>query len=332
MKTHSNIPIFIPHLGCRMKCVFCSQTKITGVDRAEPELGAELKRVENIIESSLDTLGNDAEIAFFGGSFTGIGEERMTALLEKASGYLGGKIKGIRCSTRPDYIDRHICDILKKYGVTSVELGVQSTSQKVLDVCRRGHTVEDSEKAIKLLKEYGFETGGQMMVGLPGSTADDEVKTARDIVSFGADTTRIYPTVVFENTPLYDMTLSGEYTPLSIEDASARCASCARVFIESGVKILRIGLYSSENMTTAPFGANHPAMGELAEGEIYYSMIRDIAEKQEGSELTLLVPKGSLSKCIGHGGRNRERLSSLGKTVRFVETDGLKEYDVRIKN
>lgn len=332
MKTHSNIPVFIPHLGCKKQCVFCSQTKITGVDRAEPDLARELERVRGIIESSLETLNSDAEIAFFGGSFTGIGEERMTALLRLASGYLGGKIKGIRCSTRPDYIDRHICDILKEYGVTSVELGVQSTSQRVLDLCRRGHTVEDSEKAIKLLKEYGFEAGGQMMVGLPGATAEDEVRTARDIVSFGADTTRIYPTVVFENTPLYDMTIRGEYLPLSMEDALSRCASCARVFIESGVKILRIGLHASENMTSAPYGATHPAMGELAEGEIYYSIIKEMAEKEEESELTFLIPRGSLSKCIGHKGRNRERYASLGKTIRFAETDGLKEYDVRIKN
>ena len=332
MKTHSNIPVFIPHLGCKNACVFCSQTKITGVERAEPELEAELKRVENIITSSLETLESDAEIAFFGGSFTGIGEERMIALLEKASGFVGGKIKGIRCSTRPDYIDRHICDILRSYGVTSVELGVQSTSQKVLDICRRGHKVSDSENAIRLLKEYGFETGGQMMIGLPGSTPDDEIQTARDIVSYGADTTRIYPTVVFENTCLYDMTLGGTYVPLTIDEALERCAACARVFIEKNVKILRIGLYSSENMTSAPYGATHPAMGELAEGEIYYSIIKEAAQKEADSELTFLIPKGSLSKCIGHKGRNRDRFALLGKTIRFVETDGLKQYDVRIKN
>ncbi|MBP5238675.1 MAG: radical SAM protein, partial [Clostridia bacterium] len=252
MKTHKNIAVFIPHMGCRNACVFCSQRAITGVDCTEPDLNCELRRIRATIEQAIPTLkGADAEIAFFGGSFTGIGEERMIAFLRCAREYLGGNIKGIRCSTRPDYIDDRVCGILKENGVTSVELGIQSTDDKVLAASKRGHTAAQSETACETLARYGFELGGQMMVGMPLADEESEIKTARDIVAYGAKTCRIYPMVVFKDTPLYEMTLAGEYAPLTNEEAARRAASCARIFIDSGVEILRIGLHSSRNLAQA---------------------------------------------------------------------------------
>jgi len=334
MKTHKNIAVFIPHLGCPNACVFCSQAAITGVRRSEPDLALELERIKNTIETALPTLGGaQAEIAFFGGSFTGIGEARMLAFLRCAGEYLGGNITGIRCSTRPDYIDRHICDILKEYGVTAVELGIQSTDDKVLSASARGHDTAQSREACRIIKDYGFELGCQMMIGMPLSTPESELKTARDIVSYGASTCRIYPMVVFENTPLYRMTLDGEYIPLDDASAARRAAACARVFIDAGVEILRIGLHSSQNLAHAPFGANHPAMGELVESEIYYGIIKEklslcgaLPEK-----ITVAVPRGELSKCIGQNGACRERLrKETGAGISFVQSDGIKKYDVRV--
>ena len=334
MKTHKNIAVFIPHLGCRHACVFCSQTAITGVERVEPDLQSELARIRNTIEQSLSTLGGaETEIAFFGGSFTGIGEERMIAFLECAESYIGRGVAGIRCSTRPDYIDDHICRILKDHRVTAVELGIQSTDDRVLMLSGRGHTSKQSEDACRLINGYGFELGGQMMVGMPGADAESEVKTAKDIVSFGASTCRIYPMVVFENTPLYRMALDGVYKPLSNEEAVRRAASCARVFIDAGVTILRIGLHSSQNLAEAPFGANHPAIGELVESEIYYGIIREkiAAFGNRTASVSAVVPCGELSKCIGHKGVNRERLEAeFDIKIRFVQSKGLNKYDVRI--
>lgn len=337
MKTHKNIAVFIPHLGCRHACVFCSQTAITGVERVEPDLQSELARIRNTVEQSLSTLnGADAEIAFFGGSFTGIGEERMIAFLECAESYLGGGVAGIRCSTRPDYIDGHICRILKDHHVTAVELGIQSTDDRVLALSGRGHDSKQSEDACRMINEYGFELGGQMMIGMPGATEQSEIRTARDIVRFGAKTCRIYPMVVFRNTPLYNMTLDGKYVPLTNEDAARRAASCARVFADADVAILRIGLHSSQNLAEAPFGANHPAMGELVESEIYYGIIKDKLLRLRGAgqipdKVIIEVPRGELSKCVGQKGAVRARLSAeFGAEIRFSQTDSLKKYDVRI--
>ena len=139
MKKHINIPIFIPHLGCPNQCVFCNQKKITGINEFDPE------SVRAIIDEALSTVSPDteAEIAFFGGSFTGIDRNLMIHLLEIANSYIkAGRVRSIRCSTRPDYIDENILDILQKYGVKVIELGLQSVSDEVLVKTKRGHLCE----------------------------------------------------------------------------------------------------------------------------------------------------------------------------------------------
>ncbi len=335
MKAHKNIAIFIPHRGCKNDCVFCSQAKITGVKRQTLPLDEEIESVKKIISESIPTLGGArTEIAFFGGSFTGIEKERMTSLLKCASDFIGGDIIGIRCSTRPDYIDGETCELLKEYGVTAVEIGVQSTSDKVLYASKRGHGSDIIGKACSIIKSHGFELGCQMMVGLPLSSEQDEIQTAKDIVSFGADACRIYPVVVFKSTPLYKMALSGEYTPLSVEESALRAAKCGTIFIENNIKILKIGLHSSVELSDAPFGANHPAIGELAEGEIYYNLI---TKKLDGSipppekDISVYIPRGELSKCIGQKGVIRERLSQkYGRKIKFIVDEKLEKYFIRI--
>jgi histone acetyltransferase (RNA polymerase elongator complex component) len=182
--------------------------KITGKSRLDPPLGEELYLLRQTVEESLKTLPKscDSQLAFFGGSFTGIERERMIALLETGYEYVkSGNLKGIRISTRPDYIDGEILDILKKYGVTDIELGIQSMNDRVLKACARGHKAEISYKSAELILKYGFNFVGQMMIGLPESTAEDEIETADAIIKMGATGARIYPTVVFADTNLYDM-------------------------------------------------------------------------------------------------------------------------------
>ena len=116
MKKHINIPLFIPHLGCPNQCVFCHQRTISGVCEFDPD------SVKDIIEQSLSTKpeGITAEIAFFGGSFTGIDRELMIKLLSVAKDYVDkGLVTSIRCSTRPDYINEEILDILRSEEHTS---------------------------------------------------------------------------------------------------------------------------------------------------------------------------------------------------------------------
>ena len=105
---HINIPIFIPHLGCPNQCIFCNQRYISGRSDFEVE-SVETQIIQVLSTVSID---DECEIAFFGGSFTGIDRNLMISLLEIAQKYVNlGRVKGIRMSTRPDYISKEIIDI-----------------------------------------------------------------------------------------------------------------------------------------------------------------------------------------------------------------------------
>jgi histone acetyltransferase (RNA polymerase elongator complex component) len=331
MKTkHKNIPIFIPHLGCPNDCAFCNQRRISGRTSFDPSM------VEREIDEALATLlqGCQAEIAFFGGSFTGIDRGLMVRLLDMAEGYVAdGRVDGIRLSTRPDYIDGEILSVLKRYTVKTVELGLQSLDDHVLVACRRGHTAKQAEEACRMVKAAGFSLVGQMMTGLPAATGGSEVMTAQRICALGADGARIYPTVVLRDTELHEMLLDGRYQPPSEEESVARAADVLEVFLRHNVPVLRIGLQASEGMTEEHAVAGyHPAMGELVEGEIYYRRMAEILEtlpETAGKRVTFRIPRGALSCAIGQKGRNRKRLcEAFGLAgVRFDEGN-LAKYTV----
>ena len=210
-----NISIFVPHLGCPCQCSFCNQKTITGqANQPTPQ------DVDKAVKTALKSKGFDYEIAFFGGSFTAIDREYMISLLKAANKYIkSNEVKGIRISTRPDCIDEEILDLLKEYGVTSIELGAQSMDDEVLLANRRGHTAKDVENASELIKSYGFELGLQMMTGLYKDSEEKAIKTAEKIIALSPQTVRIYPTVVLKGTYLADLYLSGEsvsYTHLTL--------------------------------------------------------------------------------------------------------------------
>ena len=336
MEKHVNIPVFIPHLGCPNDCVFCNQRIISG----KKEFYAD--EVIPIIEEALSTVSDNCkkEIAFFGGSFTGIDKCLMEKLLIISNQYLkSGRINSIRCSTRPDYISADVLNILKKYNVETVELGLQSVSQDVLNLCKRGHNFDAEINATRLIKEWGFRLGGQMMIGLPGSSLEDEIATAKFIVQADCDEARIYPTIVFKDTELQRMADRGEYNSLDLDEAVSRSAKAFAILIEGGVKVLRIGLCDSENLhsdKTYHSGPNHAAIGELVENEFYYNLI---CEKLQGlkfdnqSDLILNVPTGHTSKVIGQHRKNKIRLfQRYGfRSIKVCESNNVSEYSVFLK-
>lgn len=333
-KKHVNIPIFIPHEGCPNGCVFCNQNKITGTDlRADRDIRPE-------IEAALATVDKekyDVEIAFFGGSFTGIDRSLMERLLAAAHEYIaGGYVSSVRLSTRPDYIDEEILCILSKYGVKHIELGIQSASDEVLSASKRGHTAETSRKACRLITDShaGFVLGGQMMLGLPMSTFEAEIETAKKICEWGAKEARIYPAVVFRDTELCAMMQSGKYLPLSVSEAAERSAACYEIFLENGVKVLRVGLQSGESLSDEKQvcgGAYHPAAGELCESRVYLRIIkkqllRKLSEYRGEKKLVIECPVSDISKAAGHKKENKaalaEFLSGAGINVKNIKIMG----------
>lgn len=301
---HINIPIFVPHKGCPNDCVFCNQKKITGIEEEQDFASA-----ERIIEETLSTMERPyfAEIAFFGGSFTGIPLDQQKGYLEIAEKYVkNGKVDGIRLSTRPDYISPEILDMLKSYGVTAVELGAQSMVDWVLIKNRRGHTAEMTKKATKMLKEYGFSTGLQMMTGMYGSDAEKDIFTGEEIAKLNPDTVRIYPTVVLGDTELEELYKQGEYLPPSLEESVEICAWLHRIFTEKGINIIRTGLQSTDLICEKGgivAGAYHSAFGELVMSRILRD---DMEEKVKQGKRVIAVPKKLVSAAIGQKKANKK--------------------------
>ncbi len=333
---HINIPIFIPHLGCPNQCIFCNQRFISGTHQFDESI------VDSIIHQTLTTIKKDdeCEIAFFGGSFTGIDRDLMIRLLDKAQKYVdSGQAIGIRMSTRPDYINEEIIEILKKYTITCVELGIQSMNNDVLKYLKRGHTSSDTINATKLLKNANFSFVGQMMIGLPTATIQDEIYTAEIISSLGASGTRIYPTLVFKNTELEELTHNGEYTPISIDEAVERSAKVLEVFIKNKVNCLRIGLCESDNLHSEESyiaGPNCPSIGEMVKSQVYYNLISENLKNSPflGREsLYIECTKGCISQIIGNKKKNVYKLKkSFGfKYIKVKENSYLMQNQLILK-
>ncbi len=318
-----HIPIFVPHKGCPHDCVFCNQHRITG---QTSEMTTEMAR--DIIESHLATIEKynqskscTIEIAYFGGSFTAIDREYMTSLLELGGEYVkSGRVHTLRCSTRPDCIDEEILSLCKFHGMGVIELGLQSADEEVLLKSARGHTFDDTINACRLIKEHGFSLGLQMMTGLPGDTREKSLNTARKIVDLGADSARIYPTLVMEGTHLWSMYESGEYVPESLEDAVSLVSEIVPLFEAAGIEILRIGLQTTDNVNEKTvIGPYHNAFAELVYGRI----IRDKIEKhiiETNMKQTVFefeAPKNKISQILGHKKEN----------VRYFN----KKYGIKIK-
>ncbi len=330
MKKHAIIPIFIPHKGCPNDCVFCNQRKITAkTSDVTPE------DVKNIIEKYLKTLKgrglSTIEVAFFGGSFTGIPMDEQSALLSVAFAYKkAGKIDYIHLSTRPDYINSKILDNLKDYGVDVIELGVQSFDEKVLRLCKRGHTAGNVESACRLIHDYGFTLGIQLMIGLPGDSMETCIASARKAVSLKPSIARLYPTVVIAETELAEMYKRGDYRALTTEEAVAITKEMYRILTAAKVKVIRVGLKSTDLISNQ--GTNntvladyHPSFRQLVESELARESIeqqlKDLLTKVEyGAPLSICCVSAPrlVSAMSGYKGSNRNLWHEKYPNVHFI--------------
>ncbi len=331
---HINIPVFIPHLGCPNDCVFCNQKRISGTNSFD------IKNTDSIIKNALSTVDSnntECEIAFFGGSFTGIDRDDMLYLLKTAYKYVKtGEVSSIRLSTRPDYIDDEILSILKEHGVKTIELGLQSLDDTVLKVAKRGHDSKCAIEACKLIKKAGFELIGQMMIGLPCSDLEKELYTAKTIATL-CDGARIYPTVVLRETELCDMAKNMIYSPLTLDDAIMRTGEALLIFDSYKKNVIRIGLQSGDELYDPEVvygGDYHPAIGELSENYVYFKKISDLLEEQHsgisGKNLIVYCAKGHTSKVIGQKKMNKLKLIDKFnlKSVKIVEKVDIMGYNI----
>ncbi len=320
----TNLSVFIPHYGCPNCCSFCNQRLISG--KKNPPDVEEVATTLSEQQPILKEKGMSAEIAFFGGSFTAVDRDYMINLLKTAQHFVNTyheQYNGIRCSTRPDCIDEEILGILKKYGMTAIELGAQSMNDLVLTANRRGHNSQAVRNAAELIKEYGFTLGLQMMTGLYKDTPEHCIETAEEFISLGADCVRIYPTVIIKGTYLGDLFEQGKYESFGFDETIDLCAELLEMFNDADIPVIRLGLHSGGDFDGNILGGVfHPALREITEGRIMYNRMKAFMDNSGAKKFRIYTDRRNISLISGHKKENKIKLGNLGYSFAITEESG----------
>ena len=302
------VPIFIPNQGCPHICVFCEQEKITAQVKGtltEAHVTGVLTRA--MASEHFETCER-REVAFYGGTFTRLPRRYMKTLLRCVAPHIQtGRFQTVRISTRPDALDEDRLDILRTHHVSIVELGAQSMDNRVLDLSKRGHSAEDTIRAVERLKGAGFKVGIQLMPGLPGDSREIFSSTVSRVIRLNPDMVRLYPTVVIEKTELARWYRRGVYRPLSLDAAVTWCQDACERLERKGIPVIRIGLMSSPSLLEEGqilAGPWHTAFGFLVRSRMHHrSIAADLPERRSCTRLRIRAPEPEIPLVRGY--RNR---------------------------
>ena len=331
------IPIFIMNSGCPHRCIFCNQ-KITA-GNFPPRITRIFFDAE--VKSYLDRKTNkysNVEIAFYGGSFTGIDKDYQETLLSWANSYVeDGHVNSIRISTRPDYITDDNLSFLKKHNVSTVEIGAQSFNDEALRFAQRGHDAASTVLAMKTLKERGFRTGMHLMVGLPQDTTAGFINSVNTVIELMPDTARLHPVIVLDGTALAEEFRLGKYKPLELAEAIDLCSMAWEKLSETGIRVIRIGLQVTEALEkqgAVLAGPFHPAFGSLVLSSIFYnSTIKLLANiHQDTKELRFNVSSQDISSFRGMANMNIAAIKKLYPRANLIveSTEGQKRGEISV--
>ncbi|SHH17363.1 Radical_SAM C-terminal domain-containing protein [Thermosipho atlanticus DSM 15807] len=283
------LTIFLPNAGCKYRCKFCNQYSMTG--EKMPSL--------NYLKDYFNRFNNQSpkEIAFYGGTFTGLKLETQLTYLKLVQSFFPNT--PIRISTRPDEINDENLKILKQYNVKIVELGIQSMYNDVLKASGRGHSVEDNVNAIKKLLENNFIVSAHLMVGLPKDSFSKDLNSFKELIELNVKLFRIHPTIVFKNTLLENEYYSGTYVPLDINEALDICSEQILISFAYNVKIIRLGYFVPEEQKKQIIaGPYHPSFGDIAKAKAIKKIIQRLKIKN------VYFPKKYESWFYAYGNKN----------------------------
>lgn len=323
------IPLFIAHLGCPYRCIYCNQDRIIHPAPAiatSEEITEEIERCLKLGAHKREDY-RTVQVAFYGGSFTALPIEIQRGFLHSVAPFLReGKVHSLRISTRPDYCSPECLAILKQHRVATIELGVQSMDDEVLRISERGYTGKQVREAARALHRANFEIGMQLMIGLPGDSAQAFASTVEEVIAMRPHFIRLYPTLVIQGTRLEGWFRAGRYRPLSLEEAVSLAKEALRRFRQASIPVIRMGLQPSPSLNepgTIVAGPFHPAFRQLVESSLLYEQAASLLEgsKIQGPRsLTFLISPKDISNFYGQGGQNIRRLR---------ETFGLREITVK---
>ena len=333
-REHLVIPIFIPHEGCPYRCAFCNQSKITGVHVQSDEI-----MVQNTIKSYLsvfkaDNMPNKREVAFYGGSFTGLGIERQKQLLKSVQPWIKSeKIHSVRVSTHSLVVDQYNISFLKKNNVRTIELGIQSTNKAVLRAVGRPCEFRKVSSAVNIIRKNDMKIGMQLMPGLP---LDDElnfIKSVKDVIELKPDFARIYPTLVIKGTPLFELYKSGSYVPWNLNRMINIVKDSLIEFQKADIPVIRIGLHADrsmlDNLVDGPY---HPSFRYLVDRLIardkMFKLLNGLGNCPKN--IKFKVPSRQVSLFLGH---KKDNIFAIKKVfgienIFLIKNDNQKEIEL----
>lgn len=307
------VPVFLPHLGCKDRCIYCDQGCITDVYSDD---------LPFLIKKSLEKLTGEFEIGLFGGNIFNV-EPSTLKMLFKSFESFSERILNFRISTKPVPLNSETIRILKKNRVTVVELGMPVFNDTILKKLNRGHTIEDFYRAFSLLKNEGFHVALQVMVGLPDETMNDIKETTRRIICLSPHYIRIYPLVVLKGTPLLRMYEEGIFVPIQFEDAIVRTTHIYLNALKHNIKTVKMGLTDNEVIKDSIVaGQFHPSFGYMVKSHAFYLAVKaniDAASMQ--GNVTVKLNSTDIPHLVGHKRANIERFKKEGIYVAWEKED-----------
>ena len=308
------VPVFLPHLGCRQKCIYCNQHHITGKSSQED--------IRETIRKALDPVKVRTEVAIYGGNPFGLGTNGLARLFSLFADYRE-KITSMRISTEPIVPDAQMIDLLRDHNVRTVELGIPAFSDEKLRALGRHHTVKDLYDTHEALIRAGFTVGLQVMVGLPGETTQDIRSTVQHVLRVKPAFMRVYPLVVLRDTPLHAAFLEKSFSPLSLAEAVLRALFIYLHAEARGIKVIKMGLTESEFLKgEIVAGPYHPAFGYLVRSEGFYLAVTKVCKEHGLSgQITLLLNRKDVPHLTGYRRSNLKRFEEQGLRVEWKESD-----------
>jgi sulfatase maturation enzyme AslB (radical SAM superfamily) len=308
------IPVFLPHLGCDDRCVYCDQDSIT-------DIGDETLR--DRIERSLANREGPVEVGLYGGNIFGIQPDALRRLFSLFSGYRN-TITNFTISTKPVVpLNDEAIFILKQNRVTTIELGIPSFNDTILEVLNRKHTKEDLRKAFRRLTQEGFRVALQVMVGLPYETMADIVETTENIIQLNPAFIRIYPLAFIKGTPLADMYEAKQFLPIPFDEAIYRAMRIYLSAFQYAIKTVKMGLTDNEVIKDRIIGGYyHPAFGFLVKSEAYYrAVLVTMAKAGFKGDVSIFINDRDISHLLGHKRNNVKMFHDAGISITWQIID-----------
>ncbi|MDL2315731.1 radical SAM protein [Desulfovibrio sp. OttesenSCG-928-A18] len=308
--------MFLPFSGCRTRCIFCSQEAQTG--RRSRPVPLLLAQAEAELRDRAARTDAPFELAFYGGSFTALAEEELSACLNFAARWMrAGLVAGFRCSTRPDAVDWSVSARLRSAGCSTVELGVQSFADSALALCGRAYSGGQAREACTMLREAGLQLGVQLLPGMPGLCPELAQQDVQWTARLGPDCVRLYPCLVLRDTALEHLWRQGGYRPWELEETLDYLASACLSFWQAGVPVIRMGLADEPGLAGKVLaGPRHPCLGGRARARALYLYIRELVQgfapdvPQPG--LLLAAPRRAQGEFWGWKGELAPLYAELG--------------------